>query len=271
MTTKGILIADSGGTSTSWIHSLDEQWSFEMESIHPRRIQEFSIERKAELKIIFSKIDYSEVHFYGSGCSSELAKEQVSEFLSSLGLNNCTINTDSLLACRALLGNNAGYVAILGTGSVLMEYNGIEITKSIGGFGPIIGDEGGGMAFGKLFLKYYLTDQAIFDERLQNIIGSKSEVLAKLSQADSLKYISNLGNELAPFDLKLIHAQNIFDFLEQYLPIVKGDKIHFIGSYAFSQQEILKKCLKEKEWELGTVYSSPLTSVRRTYYAAFIE
>ncbi len=271
MSHKRILIADSGGTSTTWIHSTNENWVFEMESLHPRRIHELGLERVNELKNVFSSIEFDEVHFYGAGCSSEIAQEKTSSFLSSLGLVNVLVFSDGLLACRATLGNKKGYVAIMGTGSVLFYFDGTAITESFGGYGPVIGDEGGGMAFGKLFLKKYLLNFDFFSKEIKEIIGSRKEVLTQLSLENSLKYISSLAEKLNSFELTELHELNIDAFISSYFPKIENEKIHVIGSYGFYQRRIIEKSFKKKSWNLEMIIQSPLASVRRTYYNGFGE
>lgn len=269
---NGILIADSGGTSTKWIHTENPEWSFSMESLHPRRLHEVLDERKSELKVFFSSIQYDDVHFYGAGCSSKEAKETLKLFLSEIGLNanKLQIETDALLASRATLGTTSGFVAILGTGSILLEYNGKEIVSTYGGFGSIIGDEGSALSFGKVFLKAYLTDPTQFDEKVREVIGEKSIILGELAKNTSLVYISSLAEKLAEFDLNSIHEQNITSFFENYLPSNIQGKISFVGSYAHFQEKNIKKILESFNWGLGTIIQEPLTSIRTTYKSLFL-
>jgi N-acetylglucosamine kinase-like BadF-type ATPase len=271
---KGILIADSGGTSTKWVHSENSDWSFSMESLHPRRLHELSEQRKVELNAFFSTVEFEEVHFYGAGCSSKEAKESLKLFLNEIGINSkdvhLKIETDALLACRAALGTNAGYVAILGTGSILMQYNGKEIVSTYGGFGSIIGDEGSAMSFGKLFLKEYLLDPSQFDEEIRQTIGEKSTILGELAKNTALVYISSLAEKLAKFELDAIHELNIKRFFELYLPSENQGKMSFVGSYAFFQGKNIKKNLEAYEWGLGTIIQDPLTSIRTTYKSLFL-
>lgn len=271
---KGILIADSGGTSTKWVHSENSEWSFSMESLHPRRLHEITEQRKVELKALFSTIQFEEVHFYGAGCSSKEAKETLKLFLMEIGINSSVvqvkIETDALLACRATLGTNTGYVAILGTGSILLQYDGKEIVSTYGGFGSIIGDEGSAMSFGKLFLKNYLLDPSQFDEEIRQTIGEKSTILGELAKSTALAYISSLAEKLAEFELKSLHEKNIKSFFEYYLPSEIQGKISFVGSYAFFQGKNIKKILEAYKWGLGTIIQDPLTSIRTTYKSLFL-
>lgn len=264
---KGILIADSGGTSTKWIHSSDSNWSFSMESLHPRRIGELSNERKNELKALFSSLEYDEVHFYGAGCSSNEAKESIITILSELGLKkeNIIVETDALLACKAALGSESGYVAIFGTGSILLHYNGSEIVETFGGFGAIIGDEGSALSFGKLFLKEYLLNQNNFSIEIRELIGERKQVLGELAKSSSLAYISNLAVKLSNQDLNFIHERNIQLFFDLYLPSEIHEKISFVGSYAFFQEKNIEKILHAYNWCLGTIIQDPLSSIRTTY------
>lgn len=265
--TKGILIADSGGTSTKWIHTSDSNWEFTMESLHPRRLGELSSERISELKVFFSSLEYDAVHFYGAGCSSSEAKEEILSILNEFGLKKETVQveTDALLACKATLGNEPGYVAILGTGSILLHYDGTEIVESFGGFGSIIGDEGSALSFGKLFLKEYLLNQSHFSNEIREIVGERKQVLGELAKSTSLVYISSLAEKLSKQELNFIHERNIQLFFDLYLPPDIQGKISFVGSYAFFQEKNIKKILNAYNWHLRTVIQDPLSSIRRTY------
>lgn len=64
--------------------------------------------------------------------------------------------SDLLAAARALWGDSAGTVAILGTGSNSCSYDGVRITANIRPGGYILGDEGGGAALGRLFMADYI-------------------------------------------------------------------------------------------------------------------
>ncbi len=62
---------------------------------------------------------------------------------------------DALTAVAGALGAADGIVAAIGTGSVFSRQIGGEVT-SIGGWGPILGDEAGGAWIGRLFLSEVL-------------------------------------------------------------------------------------------------------------------
>jgi hypothetical protein len=63
---------------------------------------------------------------------------------------------DLLGAARALLGNQAGFAAILGTGSNSCLYDGHTITHNIDSLGFILGDEGSGGYMGKRLISDFI-------------------------------------------------------------------------------------------------------------------
>ena len=159
---KGLLIADSGGTKTDWCLIINNKYYFFItESYHPTSLDKTS---KVELlefwKHLTQKTKIS-CHFFGSGCSSEENQVKIKDhFSQKSSFQLFVVSSDLVAAGIALLGNEEGYVGILGTGSVLTYYKNKQITEIIGGFGYLLGDEGSGYYFGKLALQKYLNKES---------------------------------------------------------------------------------------------------------------
>lgn len=84
-----------------------------------------------------------------AGANVGEAGRYVSEHLPFAASN---VVPDGLIALQGALGDRDGAVAILGTGSVFMSRNGASI-RSIGGWGSIVGDLGGGARLGRALLE----------------------------------------------------------------------------------------------------------------------
>src|SRR5206468_3978964 len=66
------------------------------------------------------------------------------------------VGHDLLAAARALLGTEAGFAAILGTGTNSCLYDGHDITMNVDSLGYMLGDEGSGSYIGKRILRDYM-------------------------------------------------------------------------------------------------------------------
>src|SRR5690606_3640922 len=97
--------------------------------------------------------EITEVYYYGAGVHSDdkadIIKDAFSKFFTKAQLS---IGHDLLAAARALLGTNAGFAAILGTGTNTCIYDGEDITLNIDSAAYILGDEGSGSYIGKKLL-----------------------------------------------------------------------------------------------------------------------
>ena len=65
------------------------------------------------------------------------------------------IETDARIALEGALGERDGAVAVVGTGSVFIARNGGRI-RSVGGWGPVVGDFSGGARLGRTLLEEVL-------------------------------------------------------------------------------------------------------------------
>lgn len=269
-TKKGKLIADSGGTKTDWALLIEDQiYFFSTESYHPSSLE---LPSKVNLLDFWKQISNTfelEVHFYGAGCSSEENQAKIkAHFTQHSTFQSFEVASDLIAAGIALLGNEAGYVGILGTGSVLTYFQHQQITEIIGGFGYLLGDEGSGYYFGKLVLQKYLNN--VISDELTTIIlstyGSRSELLSHCYGTDGKSFISSIQlqseNPIIQEEIDLIHTENIQLFLTTYLPKKpKTKEISFVGSYAFYQQNLLKIELEKVGWRLNKVIRKPIDAL----------
>ena len=155
-----ILIADSGSTKTHWC-SVDGGVVRELvtQGLNPRLIDDdtlltFFRQTREQLG------NPDALFFYGAGCGSQEIQQRMVALLSDVFIGAaCHCEGDLLGACRALCGDVAGMVGILGTGSNLCYYDGSRIARQRTSTGYILGDEGSGNHIGRRLLKDYLEER----------------------------------------------------------------------------------------------------------------
>lgn len=269
---KAILIADSGGTQTDWCF-IDEdrkRYSFTTESFHPVKWNEDFFQKFKEFWKDRPEMLQAKVHFYGAGCLHEFNKKRLTEYFLKWNFEDVTVLSDIHAACHALLGNEKGNVAILGTGSVFCSYDGHEVMNLQGGLGYLIGDEGSGFYFGKMLLSDYLNGSFDADttKSLFELLGDRTEVLKKVYGENGKDYISSMSvltNALKQTSNQVleIHKKNINFFIEKYI-FKKSEissTISFVGSYAFFNRDILFEILQNHNYSLKNTLQYPIDSL----------
>ena len=158
-----LLIADSGGTKTSWTFLKSDGTHLltcRTEGINPLLLNDSDIARRLHemsVKLQACSVESETViFFYGSGVTQtqetrieELLKECLSPVIP---LKSVHAHSDMLGAARALCQHEEGIACILGTGSNSCIYDGHKIVAQTPSLGFILGDEGGGVYMGKLLL-----------------------------------------------------------------------------------------------------------------------
>ncbi len=269
---KALLVADSGGTQTDWcyVDSLGDRHFFTTSSFHPSNWNEDFFKEFAAFWDLKPEMKKAEVHFYGAGCLQETNKKRIGTYFSEWGFTNYHIFSDVEGACRALLGNEAGVVAILGTGSVACEFDGEKITSIHGGLGYLLGDEGSGYYFGKMLLSSLLNNQfdAELSVKLYGLLGDKGEILKQVYGNEGKKYISSIpkltnslkqGNEV----LQNLHKNNFELFLNNCFSdvCVDGVSLGVVGSYGYHNVVELTETLHKNNKELKIVLQYPINSL----------
>lgn len=255
------IIADSGGSGTSWAFcgKNGEVTIVHSASLHPKFLLGRDYTYLQQLVQSIGPISGERLYFYGAGCGQESVREQLKDILLKLGFGDVELFPDTLGACRAMCGNEPGVVAILGTGSVLLQYDGKTIVNRYGGFGSIIGDEGSGFHFARLVLRDYLNGMLPLSG-LENVLGTHGEVMSRLASPDAQNWIATLAGKLSDFPLRSFHERNLRAFIDMYLIPFFPEKtqMHVVGSYGFYQQEVLAGCLNDSGRMIGKVVADPL-------------
>jgi len=155
-----ILIADSGSTKTNWC-LLDGGKSclfFDTEGYNPYFVSSDNIlgSMRRQLPESVNADAVTVLFFYGAGCFDDkiyIIKDALKQLFRRAEIH---VHLDLLASARATLGNEAGFVGILGTGSNSCLYDGKKIVSNIDSLGYLLGDEGSGFYLGRRVLGDYI-------------------------------------------------------------------------------------------------------------------
>ncbi len=271
-----ILIADSGSTKTHWtlLESDNKVSSYTTIGLNPHLTdrETFFSTLKNNFQIIKERV--TQIYFYGSGCVSEIQANFVKDILKIFFnyATNIQVQSDILGAAKATLGDDEGYVAILGTGSVCAHYNGAEICKVSPSLGYLIGDDGSGAALGKELLKAYfygLLPQELTESFSTEYDLRRETILENLYHKERPNvYLASF----APFLKDHIHDESIativFDSFNAFFKhsmnkIIEEKKLRitFVGSIAFYFNDILQEVAKSNKLLIHDIQKDPIISL----------
>lgn len=127
------------------------------------------------------------------GVAGANAPEAAGRLAATLPFGRTRIVSDALTSAVGALGGQDGIVAAMGTGSVFAAWRGGRF-RQVGGWGPALGDEGGGAALGRRLLQHALRAAT----GLRPLTPFLSDTLARLGGAEG---IIGLGLSARPADL----------------------------------------------------------------------
>lgn len=259
------LIADSGSTKTSW-RLLDngQITAFETQGLNPFFIDERAlVETLQSLPLEPSSI--KQLHFYGAGC---LAKEEwmLEQLQKYFKVASVKVSSDLLAAAHATLGLKAGLIGILGTGSNLAYYDGVNLIQKIPSLGYILGDEGSGNHLGRLLLGASFRGE-LEEGLVRKIKVSREEVLKQLKESKTPnRYLASFApflfrNRTHPQVSKLI--QKSFDeWIKAYvLPYTESKELHLVGSIAYYFHAELRAVAQKHGIQIGQILENPIAAL----------
>lgn len=274
-----IIIADGGSTKTNWCLITDEgkRVNFNTEGYNPYFVSEEyiinSLKHNLPSDLQFDKV--SEVNYYGAGCSTEDKRNQVKTAMSVV-FNQSKVNVDHDLkaAARALLGRQAGFAAILGTGTNTCLYDGDDITLNIDSGAYILGDEGSGCYIGKKLLTDYLRGyipEAVKQNFWDTYKLTRDDVneqvytkpLANRFCAGFSKFVYDNMNVNLGYANGLVKTsfQDFFRNLVTRYPNYQDHTFNCIGSVAYNFRNILEEVAAENGMQVGTIIRSPIDNL----------
>lgn len=244
------IIADGGGTTTNWcIVEEQKRTYFVLESYHPTN---WNLAFEKRITAFWrSRIDPADVKltFFGAGCYREENRKRTLELFKRVGFLDVTVFSDLHAAAFAALGSKQGWVAIAGTGSVLFNWNGEDVTEVIGGKGRVHGDEGSGHYFGKLIINAYRNNELTEQQKtlFQDLI-SEDELSELILSESYSKLAVTLGGDFKLF--QEYHEINIRRFFKVHFKTNTISKLFIVGGYAWHLQALF--C------EISHDFSSPV-------------
>lgn len=219
--------------------------------------------------------DVHSVIFYGAGCMRLDRAQKVSGALKKY-FPNASINVYSdLLAPIHVNQSQAGYYAILGTGSVGCYFDGQFIHLLQPSLGFLINDTGSGFHLGKACLTRFLSGDLAHkslllkiqeqwgyplqqvdwisvenDSIFQSRVASLAKIIAAYQEDTGIRSLLLECFELWVNDL-VKHGQN---------PI---NKLHLSGSVGFHFKGVIQEVLSTKGIQIGQCIASPMTVLEK--------
>ncbi len=273
-----ILVADSGSTKTNWI-ALTKQGEFYFQidtpglnpAVFSQETLTSRIESKEELIDIKDKVE--EIHFYGAGCGTQTARNDLQSVFEKIFVNaEINIAEDTYAAAKSIRTDKPGIVCILGTGSNCSYFDGENLHQKIVSLGYILMDDASGNYYGKQLIRDY------YFHKMPKDLAEKFEATYDLS-ADIIKerlykqdnpntYLAQFGrflieNKNCEYSQRVI-KQGLRSFIENQILQFEQSKtvpVYFVGSIAhFLMQEIVE-VFEEYHLELGKIVRHPIITL----------
>ncbi len=272
-----IVIADSGATKTDWRVVSDSKTivCFITSGLNPYHVTEhqYSVGLIRNFPSHCSRLDVLEVFFYGAGCATtekaSIAYKGLQEFFPNAHI---IVQSDILGAARALFYHQKGIVAILGTGTNVGYYNGLEVLHYSPSLGFILGDEASGANLGKEFFRMWLYGD-LPPELAQKFQSKYSYSLASvLHSVYSMPMPARFLAEVVPFIYENRNHSFVKDFLKSSfkqfaerhvtkIPDYRSIEIGFVGSIGTLFEIELKTALAEVGGHLSRVIQYPIENL----------
>lgn len=272
-----ILVADSGSTKCDWAYAGPDGNILYVESAGLNPTFHSSEIIAAEAGKAFSKLDtdmFTEVYFYGAGCSSEhnlgIVRNGLQQVFRKAALH---VSHDIEGSAIATCSNKEGIACILGTGSNACYWDGKNILPQIPVFGMsyILGDEGSGAYLGKLLLKAFFYNQMPIDLSLMLKANgiTKSHVEEQVyNRPGANVYLASFTrfiyeNREHGFIQELI-TKSFRDFFDTHIVQYKKHRevpVNFVGSIAFLFRDELKKVAREYKVNIETIIKQPIDNL----------
>lgn len=273
-----ILIADGGSTKTNWclLNEEGKKVYFNTEGYNPyfSSIAYIVNSLNESLPIDLEKDKIHEVNYYGAGCSTAEKRKQVEDAMSAVFTQaKVNIGHDLLAAARALLGNTAGFAAILGTGTNTCLYDGKDVSNNIDSGAYILGDEGSGCYIGKKLLTDYL--RGYMPEAVRQNFWDTFKLTP--DDVNEQVYTKPLANRFCASFSKFVYDSNVhleytrnlvktsfedfFKNLVTHYPDYQKYTFNCIGSVGYNFRNVLEEVAAENGMEVGQIIRSPIDNL----------
>ncbi|HLR91282.1 MAG TPA: hypothetical protein VK040_10020 [Balneolaceae bacterium] len=253
-----ILIADSGATSTDWLHADNgEVTRYKTQGLHPAyvNLQKDRLNVQASL----GHLTPDTIWFYGTGCGlSESADNHIHALLKAIFPHaKIIIKSDLEGAGVAFFGEGSGIVAVLGTGAIAARCEAGILTHRSVSLGYAIGDEGSAADLGRRILKTWFRNTADTEtlawisEKLDDVRYGEMMNRIYNSKTPNRELASVAGRVLQgsfPKSLTGLIRASFADFIDQQLSALHpsdDERIVFTGAVAGAHKTLLIPLLKE--------------------------
>lgn len=270
-----IIIADGGSTKTNWclLDNAGKKVYFNTEGYNPYFVNsEYivnSLRKGLPKDLPYDQI--TEVNYYGAGVHNQEKADIVVEALKQVFVNSQVfVGHDLLAAARALLGDQPGFAAILGTGTNTCIYDGQEITQNIDSAAYILGDEGSGCYIGKKLLTDYIRGympedvRAIFWETYKltpdDVMDAVyTKPLANRFCASFSKFVYDVSVNIA-YSRSIVQTSfdDFFRNLVSRYPDYQNYTFNCIGSVGYNFRNVLEEIANQYEMKVGRIVRSPI-------------
>jgi glucosamine kinase len=281
-----ILIADSGSTKTTWclLNNTGEHYFFNTEGYNPYFVTTSHIIQSLteSLPGNINATLITEVWFYGAGCFEDKTAI-VSRALAQVFINaGIYVGLDLLGSARAVLGNQPGFVAILGTGTNSCLYDGDKITANIDSVGYLLGDEGSGFYIGKKILSDYIREymplpvrQEFFETyKLTREAIMETVYSSKLPNRFCAGFTQFISTSVA--DKAYTHNLVKSAFTDFFTNLVTGYEnyrqytFNCTGSIGYAFKDILTETAETFGMQVGTIIKRPIEGLA-THHAQLMQ
>jgi len=269
-----ILVADSGSTKTNWCLLSPKQnpCYFDTEGYNPYFVSSDYIYKSlmATFPQDINQATVSTVYFYGAGCFEDKTGI-VSNALGRFFINAVIhVELDLLGSSRAVLGNQPGFAAILGTGTNSCVYDGCKIIANIDSLGYLLGDEGSGFYIGRKILSDYIRDYMPppVKEEFFRVYGLSREAIMERVYSEELpnRFCAGFTKFISDSTADTSYTNNLvrdafIDFFENLVTKYEGYEqytFNCTGSIGYTFKEILSAVATKYNMRVGTVIKTPI-------------
>lgn len=267
-----IAVIDSGSTKADWvINSSSGAAKLTTAGMNPNFTDEETIVKILQKEVnSISTAEVKRVLFFGAGCSGDQKKLIVSNAFERVFTKaDIKVETDMMGAVLATCGNDPGIVCILGTGSNSVYFDGKEIRPNNYGLGFILADEAAGSDLGKILLTNYfyglLPEHLSFDFR-QKYNLSRDEAIRKVySNPQANAWLASFSNFYEEYKndewINKVLRDRFDEFFRIYImqyPEHKKNPVHFVGSIAFLNSDLINRIATEKNIKIGKIIRKPI-------------
>ncbi|MGB0521662.1 MAG: N-acetylglucosamine kinase [Flammeovirgaceae bacterium] len=266
------LIVDSGSTKADWrMLAPDGIQQFRTKGLNPYYVSPTAITQILRgTTMPETHTDVQQIYFYGAGCKAKAQQQKIIDGLTPI-FPQATIEVhgDMLGAARAVCGQSAGIVGILGTGSNSCLYREQKIAMNSPSNGIWLGDEGSAGYLGKQLIIDYLNHELPLPIRAQfekRFTDRRDEIIHQVYKAPFPNtYLASFSRFIyhhltEPYFVHLVYQafENFFNKTILKYPDYQNFPVHFVGSVAFHFKPLLTQVAQDLGIAIRSIVTAPI-------------